>query len=292
MKNIVGIADHRIIRSSDFGATWHPTTAPLGLWSSVACSSNGNVVLAVRALFGGSTAGSIFVSHDCGTNWTHPVGINGIATASWCSADGTTMFAGVNGGGIYLSTNGGTNWTPTGAPSSTWGRIAASSNGVFVLATDYNAVWISTNSGGSWVTSSIPASLVACSRDGATLLAAVSQGPIYSSTNAGGTWRVAGTPYGNWSGLVMNDSGNWIAANSGDTIFTAPAVPLVFIQNSGRGVSLSWACSLTNFSLQMNNSLATSNWTEDSAPISVVDGLNTVSATTNSAAHFFRLMAH
>src|SRR5208337_3235041 len=110
MSRIVAIADQKIIQSSDSGATWHTTTAPLGLWSSVACSSNGAVVLAVRVLFGGSTAGSIYVSHDCGTNWTHPSGINGMGTASWCSADGNTMFAGINGGGIYSSVNGGTNW--------------------------------------------------------------------------------------------------------------------------------------------------------------------------------------
>jgi hypothetical protein len=290
MSKIVAIADNRIIQSSDSGGTWHQTTAPLGLWNNVACSTNGNVLVVVRALFGGSTAGSIYVSHDCGTNWTHPLGINGIATASWCSADGNTMFAGVNGGGIYSSTNGGTNWTLTGAPSSTWGHIAASSNGVFAIASDYNSAWISTNSGGSWVTSSVPASLVACSKDGVTLLAAAAQGPIYSSTNAGAIWNAANTPYGNWSGLVMNDNGNWIAANKGDTIFTAPALPLVFIQNSARGITVSWACSLTNFSLQRNDSLGSSNWTGYSGSVSVVDGLNNISAITNNIASFFRLM--
>lgn len=289
MSKLVGIADNKIIQTSDSGATWHTTSAPLGLWSSVACSSNGNVLLAVRVLFGGSTAGSIYVSHDCGTNWTHPSGINGMGTASWCSADGITMFAGINGGGIYSSTNGGTNWTLTGAPSTTWGRIAASSNAVFVIATDYNATWISSNSGGSWVTSSIPASSVACSKDGVTLLAAVSQGPIYSSTNSGTTWNAANTPYENWSGLAINDRGGWIAANNADTIFTAPALPLVFIQNSVRGLSLSWACSLTNFSLQRNDSLGSSSWVTDTDPISVVNGLNNVLATTTSPASFFRL---
>jgi hypothetical protein len=133
--------------------------------------------------------------------------------------------------------------------------------------------------------------LVACSKDGGTLLAATAQGPILSSLNAGTAWTAANTPYGNWSALVISENGNWGAASSGDTIYAAPALPLVFVQKSYIGINLSWACSLTNFSLQENDFLDSTNWTDYSETVSVVGGLNNVWATTSNTSSFFRLKA-
>ena len=289
LSRIVAATDNKIIQSFNSGVTWHQTSAPLGSWTAVAGSSDGSVILAVRSLYGPSHLGSIFVSHDSGTNWTQPSGITGAMAAAWCSPDGNLMFAAINGGNIYTSADSGTHWTVTGAPSSGWRSIGASSNGVFAVASDSGSVWVSTNSGNSWTNTAVPSSVVVCSQDGATVFAGAVQGPIFYSTSSGTTWASSNTPYGAWSALAVSANGNWMAANSEDMIYTAPATPLLFIQRTAGGVNLSWACSLTNYSLQGCDSVISPNWSDLPSNRYVINGLNQVFLPVTKPAAFFRL---
>jgi hypothetical protein len=287
MSRILAIADGKIIQSMDGGNIWHATSTPLGFWNGVASSANGSTLIAVRS----SYSSSVFVSHDCGTNWTSRSGIIGTAKTAWCSPDGNTMFTAFYDGRIYSSKNGGTNWNVTGAPNSTWRQVAASSNGVVAIASDYYSVIITTNSGTSWLTSSIPASTVACSKDGTTIIAAARQGPILCSTDTGNSWNAVASPYGNWTALAMSDTGNWFAAYNEDTIYSTHAVPLVFMRRSARETRVSWACSLTNYYLQTSESLTFPNWINYPGAAFITDGLNSVLANPNDAKRFFRLKA-
>ena len=124
------------------------------------------------------------------------------------------------------------------------------------------------------------------------LIAATPQGPIYSSKDAGLSRIAANSPYGSWSALGSFANGNrCFAANSGDTIYSVPASPLLFIQNYRTEIDVSWSCSLTNYLLQTNDSVCTSNWVDSIQNAAIVGGLNQVIYTNNIGAAFFRLKA-
>jgi len=80
--------------------------------------------------------------------------------------------------------------------------------------------------------------------------------------------------------------------NGGGTAFEIilPSSPSLGITPSGGGVKISWPSSATNFVLQQNSNLATTNWSTNSLAISN-DGTNksvNIVPTTGNA--FFRLL--
>lgn len=117
-------------RSSDTGATWTTTAAGAAV-NSVACSSNGLIVLITR----GSSAP--MVSTNGGVNLS---AVSGLPSIFWgrcaVSDNGTTMVVVSNSTAqrIYISTDSGTTWNEqTGTPSTTWSSAAINSDGSKII---------------------------------------------------------------------------------------------------------------------------------------------------------------
>lgn len=210
--------------------TWMQTTAPGVDWKGVACSTDGNRLVAVVGGEAGDHwgGGYIYLSTNAGASWfesSAPKGYwNGVAS----SADGTKLVAvaGYQSRFIYVSTDSGLNWTLTSAPHQDWGCVASSADGTKLVAGGGTfwglpgQVYTSWNSGTTWQLASLPTTVwrgVAMSSDGSNVVLAPSSAntlyplPIFTSTNAGDTWisnNLAG-PY--WSCAASSADGSRIA---------------------------------------------------------------------------------
>ena len=216
---------------------WSITSLPEGVWTGVACSTNGMKLVVV-----GYDSG-IWVSTNRGTTWveTQTVYTNwwaGVAS----SADGTKLAAVIEGGfgTIYTSTNSGLTWQQQQAADNFVG-IVSSPDGTKLAAVSEdwgaNGIYTSTNSGTNWeLTSAMPQigyfQSVAMSADGTKLAAAGGElsyiggtsilsggGMIDYSTNSGATWDLSDAPTNwEWSAIACSSKGKFMVAGGyGDT---------------------------------------------------------------------------
>lgn len=98
-----GLGDGLIYTSTNSGATWAPTTAPVNNWVAVSCSADSTkLVAAVNNGFSGLSQSSIYTSSDAGATWIRsdtPSVFRWTDVAS--SADGNHIVA-VGSEGIYI----------------------------------------------------------------------------------------------------------------------------------------------------------------------------------------------
>jgi len=77
----------------------------------------------------------------------------------------------------------------------------------------------------TWISNNVPTrpwSSIACSADGASLVATVYGGGIYSSTNFGATWTTNGAPRKNWVSVASSADGSKLIAGVGSgAIYTS-----------------------------------------------------------------------
>ena len=227
-----------LLFSTNAGRTWTQSSLPKSYWIGVACSADGNTVIAAseQNLFG--LPGPMYTSTNSGSTWTMIT--NGVITlasgfigfgelsAVACSGNGRLLVAatGIDDGYIFTSKDGGP-WTTTSAPDELWLSVAVSANGSRLLAMNepsppYAAgpYWISTNSGGSWAPTVEPSgfTVLATSADGSLSVAAIYQtnqpGGIYISTNSWvtSTLVAVGTEGGYWSALASLAEGGRLRA--------------------------------------------------------------------------------
>ncbi len=276
--------------SQDSGITWVQVTSPSQNLLVVAISADGS------NLFAGEYGGLIFKSTNFGTNWV----ATGAPSKTWTciapSSDGTKLAAGTLGDRIFTSTNSGLTWTPTSAPSNSWSSIASSSDGSHLIATGSN-IYISTNSGGSWTPVSIPGFAAASSADGSKLIVVASSSPnntIYTSTNFGINW--ASTNIANASYLMSVASsadGNelLVGANYGIWMYQDIPSPQLNLTFSNNYLAFSWLTPSTNFVLQQNLDLTTTNWlTLTNVPTLNFANLNNeLTLSSSNSSGFYRL---
>jgi photosystem II stability/assembly factor-like uncharacterized protein len=133
---------------------------------------------------------------------------------------------------LYTSTNYGETWTKTGAPSNQWMSVASSADGTKLIAAA-----------------------------GALTLS----GPIYTSTDSGVTWTSNNVPFTNWEAVAISADGCKLVAGcargSGGPIFisSSPPAPQVNVVPQNGNLALSWLMPSTNFVLQQNVDLTTTN---------------------------------
>jgi hypothetical protein len=268
--------------STNSGLAWKQASVPSNSWSSVAMSADGTRMLT------SATNGPIYLSNDSGLTWTAtdvPLTWNGYSINSWwgavaSSADGSQLMVigyaktGQSAYGEYFtaSTDSGTSWTNTlqDFPSS---AIACSADGKKVAVAHLGGwvlVWTNGipptgNSYGWMLASGKHLTSVASSADGSKLATAAASGEIYTSTNSGASWDIANVPAHNWSSLASSADGNKLVAVSMDgDIFvngTVPA-PALDMVASGSNSILWWNISASDYVLQQNLDLNTSNWTD------------------------------
>jgi photosystem II stability/assembly factor-like uncharacterized protein len=255
---------------------WVQTTAPPEGWVSIACSADGNKLVAVE-----DTDDSIYTSTNFGATWTQ----TSAPFLSWScvasSADGGKLVAVVNGGGIYTSTNSGVTWTLTSAPTNAWSSVASSADGSeLVAAVNGGGIYTSTDSGATWTLTSAPNASWACiasSSDGTKLAAvaasAVAYGypKVYISTNSGTTWyssRVVFLPMGisgSWSAVRLSADGTKLVVAAYFLDQWGSLVPGSIYTSTDSGTT--WITGLSGY------------WT---SVASSADGTRLVAATTNS----------
>jgi hypothetical protein len=240
----------QIYVSTNAGATWNPTSAPLTNWLSVCCSADGNTVAA-------EAGSAIYISRDSGASWkaTSPIEFPGNPSIA-CSADGTKIFA---AGGVPLvltSTNSGETWQgvgPSGIPVGLrFDAVASSADGnktaiaslccgssfVDVHADLWDSFWRTTSS--SYLGSGYEG--VASSASGEKLAVFLNDyteappvGKLRVSADAGTNWNVTRFATTNFTSIAISSDGSRIVAlaignaiymssNSGTT-WTASNVP-------------------------------------------------------------------
>jgi hypothetical protein len=69
-----------------------------------------------------------------------------------------------------------------------------------------------------------------------------------------------------------------------------PGAPSLTITYSGGSAIVSWPATATGFLLQTNSSLATTNWVNDTSPVTTSSGTNSVTVTPPVNHLFFRLV--
>lgn len=209
---------------------WVPTTAPETNWWAMACSSNGNIVVAAGGQPTGPApiGGPIYLSTNSGQTWS-PTSAPFTNWASLaCSADGTKIAAAAGWyyykgfqysgrGPIYVSADSGITWTQTSAPIGDWITLVSSADGTrlaagSMLPASGACIWTSTNSGVSWTPSAAPLTLAECtslalSADGTRLFAAEDSSYIYTSQDFGATWTSSSPSLANWYALACSADG-------------------------------------------------------------------------------------
>jgi photosystem II stability/assembly factor-like uncharacterized protein len=271
----------RIYSSTNAGVSWTNTTAPVASWTGLASSADGTKLAA-------STANSfIYASTNGGAAWSsNSPGPNLAWKALVSSASGEIVVAaenqGFNGNGaVFVSTNFGgsfTNRTPT---NGMWQTAACSADGsTIVAAYQYNfgrggpafggPVYQSTDFGATWSKTGSPVTnwtAVACSADGSKLVAADGSGGIHLSRDGGATWVGSLVPVSRvtWSVVASSADGGRLAAtgqNAGgiylSQILTEPELTL---ERSGANLLFTWPIASTNYVLQQNTGITTTNWT-------------------------------
>ena len=254
---VASVSGARMMRSTDFGATWSPI-GNIGNWYSIASSADGVHLVA------GEVSGDIWTSADSGQTWishgfsgswhalassadgarlvaadlnngfiytSSDYGATWIARESqrpWktvaSSSDGMRLVAGAQSGsgGLFVSTDAGVTWTQR-AVARNWRGLASSSDGIRLVATvEYGGqIWLSDDGGLTWTAreSERQWHYVASSADGQRLVATVIGG-VYRSNDFGQTWAPLPVP-GIWWGVAMSADGNsFIAAVDGQPIYT------------------------------------------------------------------------
>jgi photosystem II stability/assembly factor-like uncharacterized protein len=294
-KLVAAASGDSIYTSTNSGFDWAATSAPSNNWSSVVSSADGATLAAA------ANSDGIYFSTNFGSDWTEsdaPItNWNSIAS----SADGSKIAA-VNGGGeIWISDDSGMTWIfATNAPTSpSNGRfpavsltgIASSADGTKLVAVSvpialpggrYFGIMICRSSDGgitwttsAWTTNLLTAETIASSADGNKLIAGTSGG-IYTSTDSGTTWIQETNISGS---IACSADGNKLAVATLPTVVVLPGgritnslssvyisfstpTPSINIAPTNGNLALSWLIPSTNFVLQQNFDLTTTNWTD------------------------------
>lgn len=128
--------------STNSGVTWHVSDASMNWeWSAIACSSNGNFMVAAAYGDTNNNPGPVFISTNAGANWMPTTAPNLAYGAVACSADGTKLTVGcynsyqtISPNVVYSSTNSGATWALDQTLTDV-GSIAYSADGTKRVAT-------------------------------------------------------------------------------------------------------------------------------------------------------------
>jgi hypothetical protein len=124
----------------------------------------------------------------------------------------------------------------------------------------------------------------------------VNNGPIYTSLDSGSSWEVASGPVASWSSVASSaDAGLLVASVYGGGIWNRRSIPapVLNIRSSGNDLALLWVVPSTDFQLQQNTDLTTTNWATltDFATLNLTNLHKEVILPLNPGSHFYRLVA-
>jgi hypothetical protein len=194
--------------STDSGETWSTKVTNITRkWSSVACSSDGNKLVA---------------SVDDGNIWTSSPSPVDIGTYFQPYSSGTQLTTGINVKGPYNPNNSVTIRYPNGGSSFAC-CINASGSQIITGTFDSQTLYISRNSGNTWIASVSPVPAygmirLSCSNDG-KIVAAADRRSLYLSTNSGNTWQQVTSITTTGAGLDVSGDGSKIVACGAASVF-------------------------------------------------------------------------
>lgn len=302
-----GIYAGGIYTSTNFGTSWSSNNVlNPNHWQSVACSADGTRLIAAE---GNNYSGPIYLSTNSGNSWAAA----NAPISNWCSvassADGSKLLAGTFGGSAYLSTNTGATWIlQTNLPAARWTTMALSADGRILVAVAYDVgsgpggIYTSTNSGAAWTRANTPTSQyywpTFCSSADGTKWVAIGYWVFYS-TNSGNTWTSNSSPnlFAKWTSIASSADGNKLALVAGEPfgIYTSYSIPKpqVNFASSSSKLFLSWLVPSTNFVLQQNSDLITTDWvTLTNAPaLNLTNLQDEVTLSPTNSSGFFRLIS-
>jgi hypothetical protein len=285
-----------IICSADFGQSWTQTSAPLRAWSSVACSTNGDRLLAATC------DGAVYFSSDAAATWTLTSAPTNFWAAVAISPDGTRLAAAPRNGLIYISTNAGQAWTSVGlryAAHQTawftnlsmlywWNVLAISPDGSKIAVGGRDSMFISADGGATWSEGAVPGpqQSIAFSADGTRL--AVASYVLSLSADGGTTWTEAAFTNLVFCSAISAD-GTKVAglashmgyrgADDNGGIFVAQTFPFGpaprldvipswtvaqtnGVASSNACVTLTWQLAQTGYALQANSDFDPASWAD------------------------------
>lgn len=245
--------------SADFGKNWkRRDAAGKRDWGAIACSADGQVVLA------GSSFGYAYLSADGGVTWDELT--SELGSHPWfgsaCSDDGQTLHIIAENGAYRVSVDGGATWTPhviSGIAGVSLGRVLdCSADGEFVALATFGYIYTSDDAGATWTEQTASGSrdwrAIGCSADGSIIVGVVYSGGVYLSDDSGATWNVqAGAGTSTWTGVDVSGDGQLIIAagssgalarsDDGGTTWTTPPLinpiaDLTFVVISSDGSSV------------------------------------------------------
>jgi hypothetical protein len=205
---------------------WVKTSLPALDWSSVACSADGERLVAVADHI---QEGAVYTSEDSGQTWVQTDAPARAWTGAASSADGMKLVIAGNDfpeGPVYLSKDAGATWNSAGAPPASYTSAATSADGSYIIlgANEFpsGALYVSSDSGLTWTTTPAPFSAwtsVASSANGLKLFGVSnsgSDGPVYSSANGGRTWTHSDAMASSWMSVACSADGSraLIASNA------------------------------------------------------------------------------
>ena len=280
-----------VFTSTNGGVNWVSNSVPGKNFIAIASSADGNRLVTVvgatpSMALGSVVSGPIFLSTNSGVTWEHTSAPDEIWSCVASSADGTRLAAATIGltpegylaptGMVYVSNDSGATWFQTSAPTNNvWAAIACSADGTKIVAAGIS-IYSSTDSGLTWVSNNVPVTFwqaVTVSADGSKWAAVDQFGRFYNSTNLGASWTSNSIPDQPISAMAASADGNRLVVVNGFggigmyVSQTTPA-PLLNIAQTEGGQGLSWLIPSTNFVLQQNHDLSTTNWTDvTNAPV-------------------------
>jgi hypothetical protein len=215
MRLAAGTMQGAIYLSSNGGKDWTLSNSITNGWLSIASSADGMILAAVNANRPSGTSTTLHISTDAGATWI----AGPPATVATCSSDGRRLAVVDRFGGVQVSENAGDSWTRAGTlPMQPYAGLASSADGTRLFATASRTLYRSLDAGFTWTTNVIPfdapltLSSIACSADGAVLLAAGGRkngntGPLLISSNLGETWSSADVPLMHWMAVTCSADG-------------------------------------------------------------------------------------
>jgi photosystem II stability/assembly factor-like uncharacterized protein len=297
--------------STNSGNTWFRShNAPQDYWFSIACSADGNKMVAAPYYDITGNPQPIYLSKDTGTTWTAATTPSNHWTAVASSADGSVLFALPSQGPIYLSTNSGTTWT-SNSTVGYWVSAACSADGKKAVAVaNPGLLYTSTNSGVAWSSHFVAGAgtgfgSVASSADGKSLVAVGYQGntPIFVSTNSGNSWvrQTNASLIALWNAVASSADGHkmfaatcgFLVNDSSGGIYRlqttpSPRMNLILLSTN---LAFLWTVPSANFVLQQNVDLNTSNWMTltDTPALNLTNLQNQVMLSPTNSSGFYRL---
>ena len=141
------------------------------------------------------------------------------------------------GGTVFRSLDSGVAWTQTSGIGS---ALACSADGAKLVAVGYPSIYTSTNAGVTWTSNNVPNAWtsVASSADGVKLVGATSDGRVYTSANSGTTWTPTSAPSKNWTSVASSADGIRLAAAGSDTLYLSIDAGGTWTQTTGIGYAV------------------------------------------------------